>query len=89
MSRDKQLQEMEVGTAQSKTAVNSGAKAGDPMPKLQNDGSQDYLVHTKIWEVLLQITIVPTTIPPNLLDSQGLKQVKDVVNKGAGNLQIQ
>ena len=26
------LQEMEVGTKQSKTAVNSGAKAGDPMP---------------------------------------------------------
>ena len=26
------LQEMEVGTAQSKTAVNAGAKAADPMP---------------------------------------------------------
>ena len=34
MSRGKNLQEMEVGTAQSKTAVNSGAKSGDPMAKL-------------------------------------------------------
>ena len=31
MSRGKNLQEMEVGTVQSKTAVNSGAKGGDPM----------------------------------------------------------
>ena len=28
------LQEMEVGTKQSKTAVNSGAKPADPMPKM-------------------------------------------------------
>jgi hypothetical protein len=28
------LQEMEVGTKQSKTAVNAGAKAADPMPSL-------------------------------------------------------
>ncbi len=28
------LQEMEIGTKQSKTAVNAGAKAADPMPKL-------------------------------------------------------
>ena len=31
MSRGKQLQEMEVGTQQSKTAVNANAKAGMPM----------------------------------------------------------
>ena len=34
MSRGKKLQEMEVKTQQSRTAVNAGAKAGDPMPKL-------------------------------------------------------
>ena len=33
------LQEMEVGTKQSKTAVNAGAKAGDPMPKLTTGGT--------------------------------------------------
>ena len=34
MSSDNNLQEMEAGTTQSKTAVNAGAKAGDPMQKL-------------------------------------------------------
>ena len=34
MSVGKDLQEMEVGTVQSKTAVNSGAKAGDAMPSV-------------------------------------------------------
>jgi hypothetical protein len=34
MSSGKNLQEMEVGTKQSKTAVNSGARPADPMPKL-------------------------------------------------------
>ena len=40
MSSGNDLQEMEVGTKQSKTAVNAGAKAADPMPTLQGDGSQ-------------------------------------------------
>ena len=34
MSRGKNLQEMEIGTKQSRTAVNVGSKSGDPMPKL-------------------------------------------------------
>ena len=34
MSVGNDLQEMEVGTVQSKTAVNSGAKAGDAMPSV-------------------------------------------------------
>ena len=34
MSRGKQLQEMEVGTKQSKTAVNANAKTADAMPSL-------------------------------------------------------
>ena len=32
MSSGTELQEMEVGTKQSKTAVNANAKPGDPMP---------------------------------------------------------
>ena len=40
MSRGKSLQEMEVKTQQSRTAVNSGAKAGDPMPSMADPGTQ-------------------------------------------------
>ena len=39
MSSDNNLQEMEAGTKQSSTAVNSGASAGDPMPKLTTGGA--------------------------------------------------
>ena len=38
MSSDNNLQEMEAGTTQSKTAVNANAAAADPMPKLSNPG---------------------------------------------------
>ena len=38
MSSGKQLQEMEVGTKQSKTAVNANASAAEPMQKLKNPG---------------------------------------------------
>jgi hypothetical protein len=78
------LQEMEVGTKQSKTAVNAGAKAADAMPKLSGnipDGQ------TASWEDLGGPT------PQNYksdddsakLKTPGatLKQVRDVVNKGA------
>ena len=40
MSRGKSLQEMEVKTQQSRTAVNAGAKAGDPMPTMADPGTQ-------------------------------------------------
>ena len=40
MSSGKQLQEMEVGTKQSKTAVNANAKAGMPMEKLPSKDGQ-------------------------------------------------
>jgi hypothetical protein len=40
MSSDNNLQEMEAGTTQSKTAVNSGAKAADPMPTMTDPGTQ-------------------------------------------------
>jgi hypothetical protein len=79
------LQEMEVGTKQSRTAVNANAKAADPMPKLSGnipDGQ------TAGWEDLGGPT------PENYksdddsakLKTPGatLKQVRDVVNKGAG-----
>ena len=39
MSRGKYLQEMEVGTTQSKTAVNANAKPAEAMPKLQTGGT--------------------------------------------------
>ena len=78
------LQEMEVGTKQSRTAVNANAKAADAMPKLSGnlpDGQ------TGSWEDLGGPT------PENYkadddsakLKTPGatLKQVKDVVNKGA------
>ena len=84
MSRGKNLQEMESDTKQSRTAVNAGAKAAEPMPKLTTgipDGQ------TGSWEDLGGPT------PENyrsdddsakLKDpSTTLKQVKDVVTKGA------
>jgi hypothetical protein len=78
------LQEMEVGTKQSKTAVNAGAKPAEAMPKLTTgipDGQ------TGEWEDLGGPT------PENYRSDDDsaklstaektLKQVKDVVNKGA------
>jgi hypothetical protein len=78
------LQEMEVGTKQSKTAVNANAKAADSMPKLSGnipDGQ------TASWEDLGGPD--PSNYRPDddsaKLKTPGatLKQVKDVVNKGA------
>ena len=76
------LQEMEVGTKQSKTAVNSGAKAGEPMPK-----TPDYVPDNGAVEDLGGPT--PENSKPddnsNALKTptQTIKQVRDVVNKGA------
>ena len=77
------LQEMEVGTKQSKTAVNSGAAAGDSaMPKAPN-----YVPDNGAVEDLGGPT--PENSKPddnsNALKTptQTIKQVKDVVNKGA------
>ena len=76
------LQEMEVKTQQSRTAVNSGAKAGDPMPKMADPGTQ-----------LASVEDLGGPTPENYrsdddsakLKTPGgtLKQVRDVVNKGA------
>jgi hypothetical protein len=84
MSRGKNLQEMEVGTKQSKTAVNASAQPADSMQKLTTgipDGQ------TGSWEDLGGPT--PENYKTDddsakLKDAgSGLKQVKDVVNKGA------
>ena len=78
------LQEMEVGTKQSKTAVNANAKAADAMPKLSGnlpDGQ------TGSWEDLggPDPSNYRSTDDSAKLKTPGatLKQVRDVVNKGA------
>ena len=69
------LQEMEVKTAQSKTAVNSGAKAGDPMDS-KGAGSYEDLGGPS-----------PENYKPDddsaKLKEPKIKTVADVVNKGA------
>ena len=83
MSRGTQLQEMEVGTKQSKTAVNANAKAADAMPHLSGSTPGQ----TGGWEDLGGPD--PSNYRPDddsaKLKTPGatLKQVKDVVNKGA------
>ena len=78
------LQEMEVGTKQSRTAVNANAKAGDSMPHLSGATPGQ----TGAWEDLGGPD--PSNYRPDddsaKLNTPGatLKQVKNVVNKGAG-----
>jgi hypothetical protein len=77
MSRGTQLQEMEVGTKQSKTAVNAGAKPAEPMDTSVAASYEDLGGPT------------PENYRPDddsaKLNTPGatLKGVKDVVNKGA------
>jgi hypothetical protein len=77
------LQEMEVGTKQSKTAVNANAGAGDPMPS-----TPDYVKSSQAVEDLGGPT--PQNSKPDdesnklKTPTSTIKQVKDVVNKGAG-----
>ena len=88
MSSGNQLQEMEVGTKQSKTAVNANARPGDPLPK---EGSNAAGVktpgNTPPFEDLGGPTpdnYKPDNDSAKLKDAAGpLKQVRDVVNKGA------
>ena len=85
MSRGKNLQEMETGTKQSNTAVNAGAKSGDPMPKLTTgipDGQSGS------WEDLGGPTPENYTSDPEgpakLKDpSAVLQQVRNIVNAKA------
>jgi hypothetical protein len=75
---------MEAGTSQSKTAVNAGAKAGDPMQKLAPGAVAG---QTGSWEDLGGPTPENYKSDDNsaALKTPGatLKQVKDVVTKGA------
>ncbi len=77
------LQEMEVGTKQSKTAVNANAKAADAMPSLSGATPGQ----TGSWEDLggPDPSNYRSTDDSAKLKTPGasLKQVKDVVNKGA------
>jgi hypothetical protein len=77
------LQEMEVGTKQSRTAVNAGAKAADPMQHLSGSTPGQ----TASWEDLGGPTPenYKTDDDSAKLKTPGatLKQVRDVVNKGA------
>ena len=76
------LQEMEVSTKQSKTAVNAGAKPAEPMPKMADPGTQ-----------LGAIEDLGGPTPENYKPdndsakfkdpSATLKQVKDIITKGA------
>ena len=81
MSSGNELQEMEVGTKQSKTAVNANAGQADPMPKLTTGGTPPNV------EDLGGPTpdnYSPTNDSAKLKPPGGtLKQVRDVVNKGA------
>ena len=85
MSSDKNLQEMEAGTKQSSTAVNSGASAGDPMQKLAPGAVAG---QSGSWEDLGGPS--PTNYKPDdnsaALKTPGstLKQVKDVVTNRKG-----
>jgi hypothetical protein len=77
------LQEMEVGTKQSKTAVNANAKAGEAMPSLSGSTPGQ----TAGWEDLGGPSPENYKVDDDSakLKTPGatLKQVKDVVNKGA------
>ena len=86
MSSGENLQEMEVGTTQSKTAVNSGAKSADSMPSAGSNASGVSTPgQTGSWEDLGGPT------PENYKSDDdsakfkepSLKTVKDVVNRGA------
>jgi len=84
MSRGNNLQEMETGTSQSRTAVNANAKAGDSMQKLDAGAVAG---QTGSWEDLGGPTPenYKSTDDSAKLKTPGttLKQVKDVINKGA------
>ena len=84
MSRGKNLQEMETGTKQSKTAVNASAKAAEPMQKLAPGAVAG---QTGNWEDLGGPTPenYKSTDDSAKLKTPGatLAQVRDVVNRGA------
>ena len=76
------LQEMEVGTKPSKTAVNSNAKAAESMPHMADPGTQ--LGHVEDLGGPDPSNYRPDDDSAKLkTPGATLKQVRDVVNKGA------
>lgn len=76
------LQEMEVGTKQSKTAVNANAKAAESMPHMADPGTQ--LGHVEDLGGPDPSNYRPDDDSAKLkTPGSTLKQVRDVVNKGA------
>ena len=83
MSSGNDLQEMEVGTKQSKTAVNANAAPAAPMEKLKNPGEG---LSTNVEDLggPTPDNYKPDDDSAKLKTPGGtLKQVRDVVNKGA------
>ena len=83
MSSGNNLQEMEVGTKQSKTAVNANAAPAAPMEKLKNPGEG---LSTNVEDLggPTPDNYKPDDDSAKLKTPGGtLKQVRDVVNKGA------
>ena len=83
MSSGNDLQEMEVGTKQSKTAVNANAAPAAPMEKLKNPGEG---LSTSVEDLggPTPDNYKPDDDSAKLKTPGGtLKQVRDVVNKGA------
>ncbi len=84
MSSGNNLHEMEAGTKQSSTAVNAGAKAGDPMQKLAPGAVAG---QTGSWEDLGGPTPENYRSDDNSAElktpGKTLQQVRNVVNKGA------
>jgi len=88
MSSGNELQEMEVGTKQSKTAVNANAAAGDALPKAGSNASNvstpDNSPQVEDLGGPTPDNYSPTNDSAKLKPPGGtLKQVRDVVNKGA------
>ena len=82
MSRGTNLQEMEVKTQQSKTVVNANAKPADPMPTMADPGTQ--LANVEDLGGPTPENSKPDDDSNKLKTPTGtLKQVKDVVTKGA------
>ena len=81
MSSGKNLQEMEVKTQQSRTAVNAGAKPADPMPKLTTGGTPPTV--EDLGGPTPENYKVDDDSAKLKTPAGSLKQVKDVVNKGA------
>ena len=73
------LQEMEVGTKQSKGPVTANAKSGDPMPKLTTGGTS---VGYEDLGGPSPDNYSPTNDSAKIKEPK-IKTVKDVVNKGA------